>query len=151
MQTSQPIVVGVDGSQASLEALREAGRMADLMGCPLTAVTTWQLPVTAADYPFPLEQNFEEDARRRLGAAVRAVFGEEPPAGLEQVVSVGSPARVLRDLSEDARLLVVGSRGHGGFVGLMLGSVSSAVAAHARCPVLITHRAVPEPTSAPSG
>lgn len=142
MQTSQPIVVGVDGSKASLEALREAGQMADLMGCPLKAVTTWQLPVTASDYPFPLEQDFEEDARKRLTQAVRSVFGEEPPAGLEQVVSVGSPARVLRDLSEDARMLVVGSRGHGGFVGLMLGSVSSAVAAHAKCPVLITHRAV---------
>ncbi|MGD6978263.1 MULTISPECIES: universal stress protein [Citricoccus] len=151
MQTSQPIVVGVDGSEASLEALREAGRMAGLMGCPLKAVTLWDLPVTASDYPYPLEGTFEDAARERLDQALAAVFGAELPPGLEREVRSGSPARVLRDLSEGARMVVVGSRGHGGFVGLLLGSVSSAVAAHARCPVLITHRPVPEPASAPAG
>lgn len=141
MQSSQPIVVGVDGSRASVEALREAKDMAELMGCPLKVVATWELPATAAQYPYPLEDTFEDAARRRLEQSLAAVFGEELPPGLQQEVLAGSPARVLRDLSEDARMLVVGSRGHGGFVGLLLGSVSSAVAAHAKCPVLITHRA----------
>jgi nucleotide-binding universal stress UspA family protein len=141
MQTSRPIVVGVDGSEASLEALREARRMAELMGCPLKVVRAWKLPVTAEEYPYPLEYDFQDDAREQLAAALTAVFGDDLPQGLEQVVMAGTPARVLRDLSEDARMVVVGSRGHGGFAGLLLGSVSSAVAAHAKCPVLITHHA----------
>jgi nucleotide-binding universal stress UspA family protein len=140
MQTSPPIVVGVDGSETSLEALREAARLAGLMGSPLTVVTTWQLPVAAADYAFPPGYTFEDDARELLARALRTVFGNELPAGLHQEVRMGPPARVLRDLSETARMVVVGSRGHGGFAGLLLGSVSSAVAAHAKCPVLITHR-----------
>jgi len=145
METALPIVVGVDGSEASLEALREAARLADLMGCPLKVVAAWQVPVAATDYASPPEYNVEEDTRERLAEALRAVFGSDLPAGLEQEVHLGSPARVLRDLSENARMVVVGSRGHGGFAGLLLGSVSSAVAAHAKCPVLIMHRVTPGP------
>ncbi|MDI3331861.1 MAG: universal stress protein [Micrococcus sp.] len=140
MQTAQPIVVGVDGSTGSLEALREAKHMAELLGCPLKVVTAWNLPVTAAEYPYPLEYDFKDDAWHRLGDALDAVFGNELPQGLEREVHEGSPARVLRELSQNARMVVVGSRGHGGFAGLLLGSVSSAVAAHAKCPVLITHQ-----------
>ncbi len=142
MQSPQPIVVGVDGSKASLEALREARQMADLMGCPLKVVTVWEVPATAAQYPYPVEYNFEEGARRRLEESLETVFGDDRPEGLQTEVRGGTPAKVLRDLSQGARMLVVGSRGHGGFVGLLLGSVSSAVAAHATCPVLITHRTV---------
>lgn len=139
MQSAQPIVVGVDGSKASLQALREAKHLAEVMECPLKVVTAWEWPVTAAEYPYPVEYSLEEDAKLRLAEALEAVFGTELPAGLEREVHGGPPARVLRDLSQNARMVVVGSRGHGGFVGLLLGSVSSAVAAHAKCPVLITH------------
>lgn len=140
MQNTQPIIVGVDGSEASLEALREARTMAEALGCPLTAVAAWELPRTAAQYPYPVEQEFEDSARRRLEHALQTVFGDDRPEGLQTVVRGGTPARVLRDLSEGARMVVVGSRGHGGFAGLLLGSVSSAVAAHATCPVLVTRR-----------
>jgi len=140
VQGSQQIGVGVDGSEASVQALREARTLAESLGCTLKAVTAWEMPVTAAEYPYRLEYNFQDDAREQLDEALRAAFGDDRPRGLETEVRQGPPARVLRDLSEGARMVVVGSRGHGGFAGLLLGSVSSAVAAHATCPVLITHR-----------
>ena len=139
MQGSRPVVVGVDGSAASLAALREARVLAELMGCPLRVVMAWQRPETTWEYLPPAGFSFEEDARTRLADAVSRVLGEPTPNWVEQVVREGSPARVLRDVSKDARTLVVGSRGHGGFAGLLLGSVSSAVAAHAACPVLVVH------------
>jgi nucleotide-binding universal stress UspA family protein len=140
MQTVKPVVVGIDGSEASREALREARRMAEMMGCPLKVVLVWSWPALVTVHPYPFEYDFEGDARERLTEALEAVFGDGLPPGLEQGVIHGQPAEVLSALSKDARMLVVGSRGHGGFAGLLLGSVSSAVAAHAKCPVLITHR-----------
>lgn len=141
MQTVKPIIVGVDGSNASVGALREASEMATLLGCPLKAVTVWDMPVMARN-PFPVGYtDFEDDARARLTTALRVVFGDDIPETVETVVVDGHPARVLIELSQDASMVVVGSRGHGGFAGMLLGSVSSAVAAHAKCPVLISHRA----------
>jgi nucleotide-binding universal stress UspA family protein len=141
METSKPVIVGVDGSESSLDALREAGQMAELMDAPLKVVAAWRWPVLAdgeqIDFP---ELNPQRDAQKMLNGSLHTVFGESLPPWVEPEVHEGRAARVLRDLSNDARMLVVGSRGHGGFAGLLLGSVSSAVAAHATCPVLITHR-----------
>ena len=72
-----------------------------------------------------------------LADVTEAVFGSERPEWFSAVTAQGTPAKVLIDASKDAEMLIVGSRGHGGFVGLLLGSVSSACVAHAHCPVLI--------------
>jgi nucleotide-binding universal stress UspA family protein len=136
MDVSKPIVVGVDGSEASMDALREARELAELLGCPLQAVTTWQWPAAAGGVA---GWSPERNARDMLAESLESVFGRTVPEWVDQVVREGQPAGVLKDLSGNARMLVVGSRGRGGFTGLLLGSVSSAVGAHAQCPVLITH------------
>lgn len=139
-QNGKPIVVGVDGSPQSLEALRQARRLAELTGCPLKAIIVWEYSSMMDGMPGSLEWNPQDDAAQALADALDAAFGSDAPTHLEQVVVQGHAARVLTEESRGAEILVVGSRGRGGFAGLLLGSVSSAVAAHARCPVLITHQ-----------
>jgi nucleotide-binding universal stress UspA family protein len=131
-QPRKQIVVGVDGSPRSMDALRQA----DLMGCSLKAVTAWQYPMLR--FP-PIQWDPEVDAEDVLSQTVTDAFGGEVPADLERAVVQGQPAQVLTEASRGAEMLVVCSRGRGGFAGLLLGSVSSTVAAHAHCPVLITH------------
>jgi nucleotide-binding universal stress UspA family protein len=134
------IVVGVDGSQSSRAALRWALDYAALTGKRVTAVSAWQYP---HDYGFsitPVEVwHPDTDAVEALEAAVRDVAGVDRPDEFAAITRQGHPTKVLLDLSNDADLLVVGSRGHGGFAGLLLGSVSSALAEHAHCPVLVMH------------
>lgn len=137
------IVVGVDGSPRSKDALRQAQRLAEATGCHLKAVMAWQH--STLGFP-PIAWNPEEDAEDVLTQTVSDAFSGEVPADLERAVVQGQPAYVLAEASRSAEMLVVGRRGRGGFAGLLLGSVSSAVAAHAHCPVLITHwaREVPD-------
>jgi nucleotide-binding universal stress UspA family protein len=78
-----------------------------------------------------------ESAKKQLMETIRNVLGEKPPVLVQPQVKEGSAAKVLIDLSEEADLLVVGARGHGGFTGMLLGSVSQHVAAHARCTVVV--------------
>ncbi|MGD6980336.1 MULTISPECIES: universal stress protein [Citricoccus] len=139
MDESKPVVVGVDGSDQSIEALREGKIMADLMNAPLMAVAAWQWPAASGEIPELVGYDPEQEARQRLDGTLAEAFGDEQPASLQTVVQKGQPAQVLTELSKGARMLVVGSRGRGGFRGLLLGSVSSAVGAHAACPVLIMH------------
>lgn len=134
------IVVGVDGSEPSKEALRWAARIAASTGAPITAVMTWSVSPVYGDTYFPENWDPKSDASRVLTETVEATFsGAERPADIDLVVAQGQPTKVLLDEGEDAQMIVVGSRGHGGFTGLLLGSVSSAVAAHAKCPVLVVH------------
>jgi nucleotide-binding universal stress UspA family protein len=142
------IVVGVDGSKTSKEALRWALRYSELTGTPLTAAMTWQYPVDYGLGGLPPDSELwrpDLDAARVLEATLADVVGDDRPVGLRAITPQGGPAHVLVELSADAALLVVGSRGHGGFAGLLLGSVSSACAQHARCPVLIVHGNVDAP------
>ncbi|GAA4171444.1 universal stress protein [Gryllotalpicola koreensis] len=133
------IVVGLDGSERSIGALRRAVVLADALGADLELVAVWQYPsIGSGSYPADTEL-FESWARDSLVEAKAKVWGATPPASLQAYVRNGSPARVLIEESRDADMLVVGSRGHGGFAGLMLGSVSMAVAEHAKCPVLVVH------------
>lgn len=129
------IVVGVDGSPASLDALRWAAHQAELTGACLEAVTSWSYPTT---YGFPVIANvdWEQGARTVLDQAVVEALGDAGESVVRRVAE-GHPARLLADVSEGADLLVVGSRGHGGFAGLLLGSVSEYVVAHAPCPVVV--------------
>jgi nucleotide-binding universal stress UspA family protein len=133
------IVVGVDGSPQSRQALRWAAHLARTFGAPMTVVTAWEYP-TVYGVATPLTSwNPEDDMRQVQDQVIAGVFGDDPPRDLGRVLQPGNTAHVLLQASEDALMLVVGSRGHGGFAGLLLGSVSAAVAEHASCPVLIVH------------
>lgn len=141
-QDDSRIVVGVDGSEQSKLALRWAARLARGLGGRVQAVAVWQFPA-AQSFVVVDGWDPEREAQSSLEATVDAVFGDDRPAGLQLLVLQGTPAKVLLDLSAGAQILVVGSRGRGGFAGLLLGSVSSAVAEHAKCPVMVVHPPMP--------
>lgn len=130
------IIVGVDGSAASIDALRWAARQSELTGNSLDALISWQYPTQYGDEFYIENLSWPELAQIALRTAV-----EEAGAGSEttftQTVTEGHPAHVLVSASTDADLLVIGSRGHGGFAGMLLGSVSTYVIAHASCPVVV--------------
>nr|MDT0664789.1 universal stress protein [Micromonospora sp. DSM 115978] len=132
----------------AVEALRWAASEAALRHAQRRDVTAWRLPVMSPYVvPMPLDEaGWRELAQAELDRTVQAIFGTQPPADLDTEVSEGGPAHVLIDASKDAQLLVVGSRGHGGFVGMLLGSVSTACVHHARCPVVV----VPSADEAPA-
>ncbi len=135
------VVVGIDGSPSSLDALAWAARQADLTGSGLEIVMTWEWP-SSYGWAMPVPTGFdpEEDVRRSLEAAVERVRAEYPDLSIDPRVVSGHPAPILVEASKGADLLVVGSRGHGEFVGMLIGSVSEYCATNARCPVLV-HRA----------
>jgi nucleotide-binding universal stress UspA family protein len=135
------IVVGVDGSEQSIEALRYAQKLAPTFDATIFAVAAWDYP--AADPGFmPLgSSEFSDAAREHLDKALAAAYGEDRPAGFQSTVVFNHPAKALVKASEDAVLLIVGRRGHGTFRGLLLGSVSSACVTHAHCPVLVIREA----------
>jgi len=132
------VIVGVDGSPSSILALQRAQQLATALSTTLEAVTVWQYQ-PYMDTGYVVEVEPAKNAETILADATAAAFGTDLPAGLKQVVRQGSAAKVLLDASHDAEMLVVGSRGHGGFVGLLLGSVSSQCTEHAHCPVLVVH------------
>lgn len=129
----QLIVAGVDGSQCSLEALRWAARQAELTHAELHAVMTWTLPEIYSYTP----RDFEGETRKALEGAIEQALGPEPRVPLTAQVVQGHAAGALIDASRDAQLLVVGSRGAGGFTGMLLGSVSQRCVAHAECSVVV--------------
>jgi nucleotide-binding universal stress UspA family protein len=144
------VVVGVDGSKSSKHALRWAQFIARASASTLEVVVAWQ-PYTAYGVmgagmiTMPPVWNPARDAEKALTATVDEVFGAHRPAGLQLTVREGGAAHVLLEASEGARMLVVGSRGHGGFTGLLIGSVSAACTEHATCPVLVLHGDSPAP------
>jgi nucleotide-binding universal stress UspA family protein len=146
------IVVGVDGSESSQEALRWAASEAKVHGLPLEALMAWgyldQHHVPPDPHHFEPDYD-EEDARGALAQYVADGLG--PDAGAVQLrPTCDLPARALLAAGEDAALLVVGARGRGGFTGLLLGSVSQKVLHHAGVPVAVI-RAGSEPPAAPGG
>jgi nucleotide-binding universal stress UspA family protein len=138
------IVVGVDGSEGSQDALRHAEQLAITGGARLEAVIAWQPTLVYGPIYSVANWAPQDDALHVLDATVAAVFGDDVPESMTRTVAEGVTAQVLIEASKDADLLVVGSRGYGGFAGLLLGSVSSACAEHAKCPVLVVHPARPE-------
>jgi nucleotide-binding universal stress UspA family protein len=136
------VVVGVDGSEGSRVALRAAVEQAREHGASLTVLTTWSPPLTAgapgyASYQWINEADFSAVAKQQQADALAAVLGPDPSVKIDQEVIEGHPAQQLVAAAEGADLVVVGSRGHGGFAGMLLGSVSQHVSAHASCPVLV--------------
>lgn len=140
-ETGRRIVVGVDGSASSIEALRAAEGLASATGARVDAVACWYVQSFAeGSYEFD-RIDFEGDTRRLLNDSLETAFGSEIPAIVSARLVNGAPRQALIKASEGADMLVVGRRGLGGIVGLLLGSVSSACVAHARCPVLVVHGA----------
>jgi nucleotide-binding universal stress UspA family protein len=132
------IVVGVDGSDPSKLALRWAARQATLTGAKLKVVTTWEYPPTLGwAPPYPSDFDPDEDARTALQQTIDDVLGSDATLVAQAEVTEGHPAFVLTQAARGAELLVVGSRGHGAFAGMVLGSVSEYCAAHAPCPVVV--------------
>jgi nucleotide-binding universal stress UspA family protein len=140
------IVVGVDHSEGAKEALRFTYEEARLRETPLRAVHAWRfgyigapgiessVPVLGAELS---EHSAVADAS--LAATVRETIPDVGEVTIERRVAEGAAAAVLVEESRGADLLVVGSRGHGGFAQLLLGSVSQQCAHHAECPVVIVH------------
>jgi nucleotide-binding universal stress UspA family protein len=131
------IVVGVDGFEPSMAALRWAIHQARLAGAVVEAVTAWHIPVgtgylQAADMP-----DYQEDAFDVLAEAIAQMYVIDPDVEVCPRVVEGPAGQVLVDAAEGADLLVVGCRGHGGLIGAVLGSVSQFCAHHAPCPVVI--------------
>ena len=140
------IVVGVDGSASSKEALRWAARMAGGSGATIDAVAVWSDPTTYGWSALPPLYPPHPEIEKSLNESVDAVFGEQRPDGLVLRILEGLPAPTLIAASRHAQMLVVGSRGLGGITGLLLGSVSAQVVEHAICPVLVVHnRSVAQP------
>jgi nucleotide-binding universal stress UspA family protein len=131
------IVVGVDGSDSSVLALRWGAHYAAVLGAALEVVMAWEYPPSFGWAAIAPEWNPADDVKKVLAETARAAFGDEVPPNVRFESGEGVAAKVLLDASKDATMLVVGSRGHGGFTGLLLGSVSANVAEHAECPVLI--------------
>ena len=145
------IVVGVDGSQASKDALSWALAEARLRGDTVTAIYAWTPPYPAASLTYPtsaaIPGGFVTPVDEATAGAMRKGAEEvlaqtvseagADDATVEQRLVEGPAASALIEAAKDAELLVVGPRGHGGFTGLLLGSVSQQVANHAPCPVVI--------------
>ena len=143
------VVVGVDSSEGAIRALEWATEEARLRDAVLDVVHAWAWPFVPAyglapTVVLPERESYEQGAQAELVAVLEKVGlapGDNAGLKVEAHAIEGTAAGVLIDRSEGADLIVVGSRGHGGFTGLLLGSVSQTVSHHARCPVVI----IPEP------
>lgn len=143
---SQPhVIVGVDGSQESIEALAWAARYATATGAKITAVQAWHYPaagpVQAGGPPPAITDQARSTMQETLDKALTDVFGTTNPENVDTKLAYGHPAMVLVNESEGADLLVVGNRGHGAFHGMLLGSVSIHCVSNATCPVVVVRSA----------
>ena len=135
----KPVIVGVDGSACSIAALAYAATIAAALDAPLEAITTWTYPVLLDPFDPSVDRMPKKYAERAAREAIQAAFQGAAPDRFTHRVIPGPPREVLVELSDEASMLVLGSHGHGGLTGLVLGSVSASCAAHARCPVLVVH------------
>ncbi|EMQ97412.1 universal stress protein [Paeniglutamicibacter gangotriensis] len=133
------IVVGVDGSDASLEALRQARYLATSLNARIEAIGCWENPRMYDGYVVMGIDGFRESAEKVVTQAVRSVFGPETPPNLQISLVQGNPKTSLVKASRNADFLIVGRRGHGKMGQLLIGSVSASCIAHAKCPVLVVH------------
>jgi nucleotide-binding universal stress UspA family protein len=138
---STTIVVGVDGSEGSVHALEFALEEARIRDAEVKAVAAWHVPAAAYNsgwVPVTVDPgDYERTARASLEQSLGKAYAAESGVSVTPLVREGQPADVLVAESREADLLVVGSRGLGGFKGLLLGSVGQQCAHHATCPVAI--------------
>ena len=133
------IVVGVDGSEGSKQALRWAVRQARFTGATVEAVIAWQYP-TFFGWGAPIgsgDADFDKIAEATVNTCITEVTGPEVPHWIRTRVVEGYPPQILVEASAGAELLVVGSRGRGGFADALLGSVSTSCVHHAHGPVTV--------------
>ena len=136
------IFVGVDGSTHSQTALDWAMREAGIRHAPLTVITVHEVAASGwgGSLEFPADEIMREEESKAVQEAVDqtvAQLGDAAPPEITVQALIGQPAPLLIEASKGADLLVVGSRGSGGFARLLLGSVTTQVAEHALCPVTI--------------
>jgi nucleotide-binding universal stress UspA family protein len=134
-----PVVVGIDGSSASEQAMAIAFEEASRRGVDLVAVHAWS-DFSAIELPAMGFNEFKKEAEETLGKRLAGWQERYPDVGVRRVVALDKPAHQLLEQSESAQLTVVGSHGRGGFAGMLLGSVSSAVAQSARMPVIVVRQ-----------
>jgi nucleotide-binding universal stress UspA family protein len=132
------VVVGVDGSAESVAALKWAAAYKAATGADIHAVLAWHYPSAVGPAPGVAPESVSDEVRaemtEHLTAAIKAAA---PDAEIDQHITYGHPVQVLIDASSSADLLVVGSRGHGAFHGMLVGSVSIGCVTHAHCPVVV--------------
>jgi nucleotide-binding universal stress UspA family protein len=137
------IIVGVDGSDQSRAALQWAYDEAAHHGASLTAIMSWEPPTLPMSPPFGSLSDADYPTQPRtealalLDQLVADLDDRRPDVDVRTSVEEGHAAEVLIERSKEADLLVVGSRGHGGFAGMLLGSVSQHLVAHSSCPVVV--------------
>jgi nucleotide-binding universal stress UspA family protein len=136
------VLVAHDGSTQAEAALRTAARFAAALGTSVTVARAWTVstaprPSSAAPGYMPPFEDFEAATLAALEEDIAPIRAGHPQVPITAVVVHGSPAEKLLEASSHADLLVLGSRGHGGFAGLLLGSVSEQLVRHAKCPVLV--------------
>jgi nucleotide-binding universal stress UspA family protein len=134
------IVAGVDGSASSLAALRWAIRQAELTGSSVDAVIAWEPPAASGlgwGVAMVDDTDYPELAAKTVTEAISMVADPASQVRVHPMVAEGNAAQVLLHASAGADLLVVGSRGHGGFASALLGSVSQHCTHHAHCPVVV--------------
>jgi nucleotide-binding universal stress UspA family protein len=131
------IVVGIDGSSSSIAALEWAANQAQLTGAALEVLMTWEWPTSYGRSIVPDNYDPNRDCEKVLAEVLAPIQEAHPDLFIRPAVIEGHPAPLLVKASHGADLLVVGSRGHGEFVGMLLGSVSEHCVSNAHCPVLV--------------
>ncbi|MEY2765290.1 MAG: hypothetical protein RLZ40_529 [Actinomycetota bacterium] len=139
-QGAHPIVVGTDGSENSLSAVRWALREAALRGVPVDVIHSWHFtpmvdPMGIAIIPPTVEM--QAAAKNVLDGVMKKVEKDRGGVIVNEIVAQGSPVSSLLSAAKNAEMLVVGRRGHGGFMGLLLGSVATQIVHHSPCPVVV--------------
>lgn len=132
------IVVGVDGSPSSIRALEWALDQAELTGATVRAIYAWEPPGNwGAKVPVYPGSDMVEEAEAKLAQSIEEATTGRTAVEVSQQVAKGHPAKILIEAAKDADLLVMGNRGHGGFAGALLGSVTQHCIHHAACPVTV--------------
>ncbi len=147
LKNVQRILVGVDGSEKSIAALRWASHLAAQLGAEVEVATTWQTPfptieLLAIGFDLDLTELNERPqqiAQYRIEKSIVGAYGEASPLGVTRSVDEGYPALVLVEKSKKFDLLVLGNRGHSPLLETLLGSVSLHCLAHSHCPVVIVN------------
>jgi nucleotide-binding universal stress UspA family protein len=149
--SSASIVVGHDGSVHADDALAQAFELAAALRTPLVVVRTWSIDTAPHGalfhdgYAAPFAE-VNDRVRKVLIDETRAIRDRYPDVETEYRGVFGQPAKILLEIARNARMLIVGSRGRGGFTSLLLGSVSEQCVRHASCPVLVVHPNEAAPT-----
>ena len=134
---TKPVVVGVDGSDDSKAALKWAVEYGQRYEAPVEALAVWDIPTSYGYLAAYAEsgEKIEERTRELLEETVRDAVGAD--SAVVQKTERGHPSSTLVEASKSAQLLVLGTRGHGAFAGMLLGSVSQHCVAHSKCPFVV--------------